>query len=94
MAKGNRPGYPMLGGTERTTFELFRKQLRCHWKLTVHNGAYLFILLLPFQLSFFFWSKLRLFLLFPFAFIFTSFITHASFSGIENECSSQVVRSA
>jgi len=84
----------MLGGTERTTFELFRKQLRCHWKLVVHNGAYLFILLLPFQLSFFFRSKLRLFLLFPFAFVFTSFITHASFSGIENECSSQVIRSA
>ena len=87
-AKGNRPGYRMLGGTERTTVELFRKQLRCHWKLTVRNGAYLFILLLSFQFSFFFWAELGLLLLFPFAFIFTSFITHTSFSEIENECSS------
>ena len=46
--QGNRPEYSMLGSTERTTFELFRKQLRCHWELVVHNGAYLFILLLPF----------------------------------------------
>jgi hypothetical protein len=32
-------------------------------------------------------SKLGLFLLFPFSFIFTSFITHICFSVIENECS-------
>jgi len=59
--------------------------------LTVHNGAYLFILLFSFQLSFFLWSTLGLFLLFPFAFIFTSLIAHIcfSFSVIEsNQCDS------
>ena len=51
------------------------------------NGAYLFILLFVFQFSFFLWTKLGLFLLFPFAFIFTSLITHICFSVIENDCS-------
>ena len=63
-----------------------RKQLRCDWNLTAHNGAYLFILLFFFQFAFFLWTKQRLFLLLPFAFIFTSLITHFSFSVIENEC--------
>ena len=53
-------------------------------------GAYLFILLFFFLFSFFLWTKLGLFLLFPFAFIFTSLITHICFSVIENECSSQL----
>ena len=57
---------------------------------TVHFDAYLFLLLLfPFQLSFFLGAKQGLFLLFPFAFIFTSLVTHVCFSVIENECSSQ-----
>ena len=56
----------------------------------MHNGAYLFILLFSFQFSFFLWTTLGLFLLFPFAFIFTSHITHICFSVIENECSSQL----
>ena len=38
-----------------------------------------------FQFSFFLWIKLGLFLLFPFAFIFFSFITHISFSLLEND---------
>jgi len=45
----------------------------------------LFILLLSFQLSFFLGRTLGLFLLFPLAFIFTSLVTHGSFSMIENE---------
>ena len=58
-----------------------------------HNGAYIFIPLFFFQLfhfSFFLWTKLSLFLLFPFAFVFTSLITHICFSVVENECSSQL----
>jgi len=55
--------------------------------LTVHNGAYLFILLLFSQFSFFLWGTLGLFLLFSFAFVFASPITHVFFSVIENECS-------
>jgi hypothetical protein len=51
------------------------------------DGAYLFILLIFFLFSFFLLSQLGLFLLFPFAFIFTSLITHIYFSVIENECS-------
>jgi len=51
------------------------------------DGAYLFILFIFFQFSFFLWTKLSLFLVFPFAFIFTSLITHICFSVIENECS-------
>ena len=54
------------------------------------NGAYSFLLLFVFQFSFFLWTKLGFFLLFPFAFIFTSLITHICFSVIENECSSQL----
>ncbi len=55
-------------------------------RTSVHNSAHLFILLVPFQLSFFFWAKLGLFLLFSFAFIFASLITHICVSVIENEC--------
>ena len=44
-------------------------------KLTA-NGGCLFILLFSFELSFFLWTELGLFLLFPFTFIFTSLITH------------------
>jgi len=55
--------------------------------MTVHNGAYLFFLLFSFQLSFFLWTTLSLFLLFPFAFIFTSLVAHICSSVIENECS-------
>ena len=56
--------------------------------MRVHFGAYLFLLLFPFQLSFFLGAKQGLFLLFPFAFIFTSLVTHICFSVIENKCSS------
>ncbi len=49
------------------------------------DGAYLFILLFSFQFSFFLWTTLGFFLLFPFAFIFTSLITHICFSVIENK---------
>jgi len=75
-----------LGGTQRTTFEVFLKRLCCHWS----NGAYLSILLFLFQFSFFLWSALGLFLLFPFAFVFTSLVTHVCFSLIKSECSSQL----
>ncbi len=44
----------------------------------------LFILLFFFQSSFFLWTKLGLFPLFLFAFILFSFITHISFSLLEN----------
>lgn len=54
----------------------------------MHNGTYLFILLFFLQSSFFPWTKLGIFLLFPFAFIITSLITHICFSVIE--CSSQL----
>ena len=57
--------------------------------MRVHFGAYLFLLLFPFQLSFFLGAKQGLFLLFLFAFIFTSLVTHICFSVIENECFSQ-----
>ena len=55
--------------------------------MTVHNGAYLFFLIFSFQSSFFLWTTLSLFLLFFFAFIFTSLIAHICSSVIENECS-------
>ena len=83
-------GSRIVGPVQPLTFEFFIKQLRCNWNLTVHNGACLFILLFFFQFSFFLWTKLSLFLLFPFAFIFTSLITHICFSVVENECSSQL----
>ena len=54
---------------------------------SVYFDAYLFLLLLfPFQLSFFLGAKQGLFLLFPFAFIFTSPVTHICSSLFENEC--------
>ena len=56
--------------------------------MRVHFGAYLFLLLFPFQLSFFLGAKQGLFLLFPFAFIFTSPVTHICSSLFEKECSS------
>ena len=52
--------------------------------------AYLFILLFFFLFSFFLWSKLGLFLLFPFAFIFASLVTHICFSVIEKKISFQL----
>ena len=73
--------------SERTTFEVFIKQLRCNWNLAGHNGACRFILLFSFQFSFFLWTTLSLFLLFLSAFIFTSLITHVCFSVIENASS-------
>ena len=36
----------------------------------------LLVLLLPLQLPFFLWSTLGFFLLFPFALVFASFVTH------------------
>ncbi len=66
--------------------------LRRTGKLT-GNGASLFILLVLFQFPLFLWSKLGLFLLFPFAFIFTSLITHICFSVIEKECSTAITPS-
>ncbi len=54
------------------------------------NGAYLLILLFVFQFSFFLWTELGLFLLFPFAFVFTSLVTHVCFSVVENEWSSRL----
>jgi len=44
------------------------------------TGHLCVLLLLFFQFSFFLWTTLRLFLFFPFAFIFTSFVTHVCFS--------------
>ncbi len=73
--------------SERTTFEVFIKQLRCNRNLSGHNGAYRLILLFSFQLSFFLLTTLSLFLMFLFAVIFLSLIAHARFSVIENECS-------
>ena len=73
--------------SEHTTFEVFIKQLRCNRNLTGHNGAYRFILLFSFQLSFFLWTTLSLFLMFLFAFVFLSLIAHVCFFVIENECS-------
>ncbi len=84
-ARGNPSWRSDSRGTERTTFEVFIKQLRCNWNLTVDDGAYLFVLLFLFQSPFFLWAKLGLFLLFPFAFIFTSLVAHIGFSMIENE---------
>jgi hypothetical protein len=73
--------------SERGTFQVFIKQLRCNRGLSGHNGAYRFILLVSFQLSFFLWTTLSLFLMFLSAFIFISLIAHIGFSVIENECS-------
>ena len=56
------------------------------WKL---DGAYSLILLFSFQFPLLLWAKLGLFLLFLFAFVFTSPVTHVFFSLIENECSYQ-----
>jgi hypothetical protein len=44
-----------------------------------------FFLLFSFQFSFFLWTKVGLFLLFPFAFIFLPFIAHIYFSFLEND---------
>jgi len=49
------------------------------------STRHLFILLFFFQSSFFLWSKLGLFLLFPFAFILFSLITHICFYLLEND---------
>jgi len=68
---------------ERTSFEVFTKQLLCNWNLTLHKGGCFILLLLSFQLSFFLWTTLSLFLLFPSAFIFASLIAHIGFSVIE-----------
>ena len=57
---------------------------------SVSFDAYLFLLLLfPFHLSFFLGAKQGFFLLFPFAFIFTSPVTHICSSLFKKECSSQ-----
>ncbi len=69
---------------ERTSFEVFTKQLRCNWNLTLHKGGCFILLLLSFQLSFFLWTTLSLFLLFLSAFIFASLIAHIRISVIEN----------
>ncbi len=53
-------------------------------KCALHKAGCFIPLLLSFQLSFFLWSTLSLFLLFLSAFIFTSLITHIGFSMIEN----------
>ena len=50
----------------------------------LHKGGCFIPLLLSFQLSFFLWTTLSLFLLFLSAFIFASPITHIGFSVIEN----------
>ncbi len=57
------------------------------------SAGHLFILLFSFQFSFFHWIKLGLFLLFPFAFISFSLVTHIRFSLPEND-SRQLVRLA
>jgi hypothetical protein len=50
----------------------------------LHKGGCFIPLLLSFQLSFFLWTTLSLFLLFLSAFIFASPIAHIDFSVIEN----------
>jgi len=50
----------------------------------LHKGGCFIPLLLFFQLSFFLWTTLSLFLLFLSAFIFLSLIAHIGFSVIEN----------
>ncbi len=77
----------ILEPVQQLTSEFFIKQLRCNWNFTVHNGALLLVLLFFLQFSFLLWTKLGLFLFFPFAFVFASLITHIFFSVIENDCS-------
>ena len=67
------------------------------WKLQrlvslVEYSEYSFILLFFLQFSFFLWTELSLFLLFPFAFVFTSLITHISFSVVANDSSISLIR--
>ena len=57
------------------------------------SAGHLFILLFFFQFSFFLYIKLGAFLLFPFAFISSSLVTHIRFSLPEND-SRQLVRLA
>jgi hypothetical protein len=80
---------PFIGATSKqdAAVQTSMQINSCNWNLTVQNGAYLLILLFSFQLSFFLWSTLSLFLMFSFVFVFTSLITHICFSTIENECS-------
>lgn len=54
------------------------------------DGAHLSTLLFLLQFSFFLWTELGLLLLFPFAFVFTSLVTHICLSMIENKCPSQL----
>ncbi len=57
------------------------------------SAGHIFILLFFFQFSFFLWTKLGTFLLFPFAFISSSLVTHIRSSLPENG-SRQLVRLA
>ena len=52
---------------------------------TTNTTGQLCILLFSFQFPLFLWTKLGLFALFSFAFIFFSFITHICFSLLEND---------
>jgi hypothetical protein len=61
---------------------------RCNGNSTVRNRARLFVLLISLLLSFFLGSALGLLLLFPFTFVFTSFVAHVYLSVIGNESSS------
>ena len=51
----------------------------------MNNSVYLLVLLFFLQFSLFLLGKLGFFLLFPFAFVSTSLITHFCFSVSENE---------
>jgi len=70
-----------FGGTA-DVFELVLRSSPSNCAL--HKGGRFIPLLLSFQLSFFLWTTLSLFLLFLSAFIFASLIAHIRFSVIEN----------
>jgi hypothetical protein len=61
------------------TRDLRRKKF---WPSEIDGANLFLLLLLSFQLSFFLWSTLGFFLLFPSAFIFASLVTHICFSVI------------
>lgn len=67
--------------SKRKKLSLPHRQWLC---LTVSTAGHLCILLIFFQLSFFLWIKLGLFLLFLFALIFFTLIAHICFSFLEN----------
>jgi len=76
------PSSPLALGVRPTYFIHIPEQM--FLRRSPDSTGQLFLLFF-FQFSFFLWTKMGLFLLFPFAFIFFPLITHIYFSLLEND---------